>query len=98
MKTRAIPKVILDQNPSQASKDFTLNLTNDIIALMRRSMDIMVMEIGAPESINILLSVLALAGVSTASGGGAVNGTFARYAKLAEEAIERKNDEGRTLP
>jgi hypothetical protein len=41
----------IKRNPSQASKDFTLKLTQDVIALLERALPIMSMEIGSQESI-----------------------------------------------
>jgi hypothetical protein len=79
--------VVLDHNVSQACKDFNLKLTKDIIALIARSIDIMKMEVGTDEAIYITLSVLALAGASTASGAGAKEGLFVEYAKIAEKLI-----------
>ena len=83
-------KVTLDKNPSQASKDFTLKLTQDMIRLLQRSMQIMSMEIGARESVAVILSVLALAGASTADGVFKGRVTFSDYAKLAEQELREK--------
>jgi hypothetical protein len=91
-----VAEVTRDPSPSQAAVDFNLKLTKDMIELMQRSMSIMSLEIGVQESINVILSVLALAGVTAASGSGACPGTFEKYAALAEEAM-RKHGERRAL-
>jgi hypothetical protein len=88
-------KVVIDRNPSQACKDFNLKLTRDVIALLSRNFDIMVMEIGPQEAINVALSVLALAGVTTATGGGSNWETFEEYVRIAGVALENGNERQR---
>ena len=85
MKTH--PKIVLDHNVSQAYEDFNLKLTQDMFALLQRSRAIMSLEIGREDAINLILAVLAIAGVTTACGGGRSAGTFAKYAELAEKSM-----------
>ena len=45
MKTGVMPKIISDAKMTTASKDFNLKLTQDVIALLDRSIAIMSLEI-----------------------------------------------------
>jgi hypothetical protein len=86
-------QVAVDHIASQSCKDFNLKLTTDVIALIKRSIDIMKLEVGIDEAIYITLSVLALAGASTAAGAGGEEGLFVEYAKIAEKLIRGRSEQ-----
>ena len=77
--------------PTGAVADFNMKLSKDMIALLKRSIDIMIIEIGAQETINLVLSVVAFAGVVTAKGANGGLGTFQQYVSLAERKIYGKD-------
>lgn len=83
-----VGKVQSSENSIQ--RDFQVKLHDDLERLIRRSADLMVLEIEGQSVLNTVLSVLAISGVRIVKEAGGPDGTFSEMVRSFEE-WRRKN-------
>jgi hypothetical protein len=76
-------------SPSVLHQDLAMKFTTDLQALMARSFDLMIPEIGPTYATNIVLSVLAMGGISVSKAAGGPPGTFAAMVVATDNYIKK---------
>jgi hypothetical protein len=75
--------------PPGPAKDFERKLTHDLQRLIGGHLEIWIPHVTREHAINITLTALAFCGVTVANGVNAPKGTFAGYAKKADEILRK---------
>jgi hypothetical protein len=80
------PRIPIEHHaPSAMARDLSVKFADDLRALVHRSSSLMVPEIGVDETTSIILSVLAMSGVSIQHLANAAPGAFAKMVRNVEK-------------